>query len=464
MFKRTLVFLFPLIIIFLIVSCTTKPKEEPSDQPNINAIEASPNIVSKGGTVYLFLAATDPEADEMYYDWSCPKGQFFADELLQTESNTANPCWWKSPTEEDNYTITVTCTDSISDPVDTSITVSVSIYSLDTIIGEAELASPFAMYLDDDGNIYVSDPGLSCIHAFLGNDYFRWNFAGLDSDSVWMHDTTGYDTIIDTTVTPYDTTINAIVDTLFDSLKIFHAKFTNPTAITVDEVNNLLYVTDKISGYPNDTTEISVYITDNIGSPTDTLFGFTHKVNDREDLAYTISAPYDIAVSPINRWLFISSGGLIIAYDSTWFFDGWDRKWYYSTGIEYDGHGLELCNDTLYLACFSSDTNSCVWRLVDITNPIGPTLDFEFSDTTLQFVGGIAIGQNGHIFVTEGGGSEKSYHRIVEYDNTGNYVRSFGSLGDKVDQFNSPTDIFIDSTGKIYVVDMGNHCIKVFKE
>lgn len=462
MFKRTLVFLFPLIIIFLIVSCknATKPKEEPSDQPVINAIEASPNIVSKGGTVYLFLAVTDPEADEMYYDWSCPQGQFFADELLQTESNTANPCWWKSPTEEDYYTITVTCTDSISDPVDTSITVSVSIYSLDTIIGEAEFASPFAMYLDDDGNIYVSDPGLSCIHAFLGNDYFRWNFAGLDSDSVWMHDTTGYDTIIDTTVTPHDTTINAIVDTLFDSLNIFKSKLTAPAAITVDEGQNLLYVADATI----DSTIVSVYNTDNIGSPSDTLHGFLFRISDETDLSpFTLMGPYSFAVDPSSKWLYISTHNLIFSYDSTWFYSGWDRNWYFSLGLNYEGRGLKIFNGDLYLACFH-DSVSCVRKFTDITNPTGPTLDFEFSDTTLQIVGGIAIAQNGHIFVTEGGGLEKSYHRIVEYDNTGNYVRSFGSLGDKVDQFNSPTDIFIDSTGKIYVVDMGNHCIKVFKE
>ena len=461
MFRRTLVFLFPLFIIIFVLSCenSRKPVTPESKSPVINAIEVSPNIVSKGGTVYLFLAVTDPDEDTMYYEWSCPQGQFFADELLQTESNTANPCWWKSPAEEDYYTITVTCTDSISDPVDTSITVSVSIYGLDTIIGEDEFASPFAMYLDDDGNIYVSDPGLSCIHAFLGNDYFRWNFAGLDSDSVWMYDTTGYDTTIDTTVTPHDTTITAIVDTLFDSLNIFKSKLTSPTAITVDEGQNLLFVADATI----DSTIVSVYNTDNIGSPSDTLHGFLFRISDQKGLSYTLEGPYSFTVDPSSKWLYISTRKLIISYDSTWFYSGWDRNWYYSLGIEYEGRGTKIFNGDLYLACFD-DSVSCVRKFTDITNPTGPTLDFEFSDTTLQFVGGIAIGQNGHIFVTEGGGSEKSYHRIVEYDETGNYVRSFGSLGDKVDQFNSPTDIFIDATGKIYIVDMGNHCIKVFKE
>ena len=55
-------------------------------------------------------------------------------------------------------------------------------------------------------------------------------------------------------------------------------------------------------------------------------------------------------------------------------------------------------------------------------------------------------------------------HKVVEYDGNGNYIRSFGSLGDKEDQFNNPTDIFVDDNGKIYVVDMGNHSIKVFSE
>ena len=43
----------------------------------------------------------------------------------------------------------------------------------------------------------------------------------------------------------------------------------------------------------------------------------------------------------------------------------------------------------------------------------------------------------------------------------GSVEEIFGTLGDAPDQLNMPTDIEIKN-GYIYVVDMGNHAIKVF--
>jgi hypothetical protein len=456
-----------LFALLLILSCTREPVIPDTNAPVINSIEACPHIVSKGGTVYLNLAVTDPDEDKMYFLWSCSVGQFFSDEDLTTPSNITNPIWWSAPSSEGTYQITVTCTDSIGETpvfVDTNVTVSVSIYSLDSIIGEEKFSSPFAMYLDDNGNLFVSDPGLNAVHFHNGSNWYSWNFAGLDSDSVFEYDTVGFDTTIDSTVTPWDTVLSAIVDTLFDSLNIFLAGFTNPTALTVDETNDLLYVVDKISGEPNDTSEVSVYDVNSITSPSDTLYGFLHRVNDREDLAYPMKAPYDLVVNPVNRWLYISAGGFVVAYDSSWFFDGWNKLWTSSMPVVYKGHGVDITSDTLYLACFASDTFSAIWRYVDIMNPTVPTIDLEVSDSTLQYVNGIAVAPSGNIFVTEGGGSEGSYHRVCEYDRNGNFVRTFGSIGEEPDQFNFPSDIFIDDAGKIYIVDMGNHCIKVFSE
>lgn len=459
MLRRVMLILLPLVILLMILNCSKEPVVPDSTSPVINAIEAKPNIVSKGGKVYVNLAVTDREEDKMYFEWSCPNGQFYSDSLLQNVSNKSNPIWWKASEEEGNFTLTVICTDSISEEVDTSITVSVSIYSLDSIIGEDDFSTPFGMYLDASGNLYVSDPGLSCVHAYKDGGYFRWNFAGLDTDSVFHPETTWYNP------DSFD------IDSIFDSLSFSKLNYESPTAITVDEDNHLLYVAD----VKLDSTIMNLFCTDSISpSSEDTLYGFMLRMNDRTDLNFRIKSPYSFVINPVSRYLYMSTEISIVCYDSTWFMDGWQKKWSYATakqGVNFQGKGMGYYNDALYLASFGIDADSnysTVRRFIDIENPTGPTADdanFWIEDEYTAYVNGVAVSPvNGHIFVTEGGGSSLSFHRVVEYDENGTFVRTFGSLGRGHDQFNFPTNIFVDSDGKIYVVDMGNHCVKVFKE
>jgi len=497
MVKKYIPFVFPLLLIFALLSCSRNPVPPNSLKPVINAIEVSPNIVSKGGTVYLHLAVTDPDADKMYFDWSCTNGTFYSDSLLQNESRVANPCWWNAPSNEGNFKISVTCTDSMEDNngsfafVDTFVNISVSIYSLDTVIvaSGGGFGSPFAMYLDAAGKMYVTDPGLSAIHYYNGSKWISWNYFGLDTT---ITTTTSYDTI-DTIIPIIDTT--KIVKTL-----VGKDLYDTPSAIAVDENMNFFYVANA----KTDSTVMSIYdvnkmftaedtvtalstvvtmsedngvwdtLTDTLSLDTLCLYGFQFRESDRKDLHFRISAPYAASIEPTSKWFYVSTGISVIAYDTTWAKDGWKKHWSSATstgGINFEGKGMKVFNGKLYLASFGekSDTvYSLVRRYTDISNPSStPTVDLEFSsldDTTLAYVAGLAVGPDGHIFVTEGGGSEQSLHRVVEYDDAGNYVRSFGSLGNKPDQFNFPTDIFIDGTGKIYVVDMGNACIKVFKK
>jgi sugar lactone lactonase YvrE len=64
------------------------------------------------------------------------------------------------------------------------------------------------------------------------------------------------------------------------------------------------------------------------------------------------------------------------------------------------------------------------------------------------------------IYVTDTGNN-----RIVRMDNiTGANWSYYGSSGNGVGQFNSPTGIFIDSSGRIYVSDTGNHRIVRFDD
>jgi hypothetical protein len=493
MLRKVMLVLFPLIILLIMMNCSKEPVVPASTSPVINAIEAQPNIVSKGGKVYVNLAVTDREEDKMYFEWSCPNGQFYSDSLLQNVSNESNPCWWKAPEEEKNFTLSVTCTDSISNPVDTSITVSVSIYSLDSIIGENEFGSPFAMYLDDEGKMYVTDPGLSSIHYYNNTKWISWNYFGLDTSV--STDTVYYN--IDTIVTPHDTSYKIIKKTL-----IGKDLYDSPSAICVDEDINYVYVANVeiestiVSVYdfdkmftPEDTVtalsysityirddSINLYdtLTDTLSLDTLCLYGYQFGRNDRTDLSFRIKSPFSFAVDPITRLFYISTEISIICYDSTWTVEGWERQWSYATatgGINYQGKGMDLYNDALYLASFKKEedsTYSVVRRFIDIGNPTGPTADdanFWIQDEYTAYVSGLAVSPvNDHIFVAEGGGSESSLHRVVEYDGNGDFVRTFGCLGESPDQFNFPTDIFLDPDGKIYVVDMGNHCIKVFKE
>jgi len=43
------------------------------------------------------------------------------------------------------------------------------------------------------------------------------------------------------------------------------------------------------------------------------------------------------------------------------------------------------------------------------------------------------------------------------------FVKSWGSFGTAVGQFNSPTHIALDASGRVYVADYGNHRIQMFK-
>jgi DNA-binding beta-propeller fold protein YncE len=51
---------------------------------------------------------------------------------------------------------------------------------------------------------------------------------------------------------------------------------------------------------------------------------------------------------------------------------------------------------------------------------------------------------------------------VVKVDRDGNYIDSFGQLGDGVVDFTRPKGIAIDDEERIYVVDNGMQCVKIF--
>lgn len=58
-----------------------------------------------------------------------------------------------------------------------------------------------------------------------------------------------------------------------------------------------------------------------------------------------------------------------------------------------------------------------------------------------------------------------SFHfRVVELDENFNFLRGFGGFGNSISSFINPNSIYIDSEGLIYVCDIGDGKIKIFKE
>jgi len=72
-------------------------------------------------------------------------------------------------------------------------------------------------------------------------------------------------------------------------------------------------------------------------------------------------------------------------------------------------------------------------------------------------VGGITTDLEGNILVVDSGNN-----CIQKFDNNGNFITKWGSIGLEDGQFSSPIGIAGDSKGNIYIVDTGNRRIQKF--
>ena len=70
---------------------------------------------------------------------------------------------------------------------------------------------------------------------------------------------------------------------------------------------------------------------------------------------------------------------------------------------------------------------------------------------------GIALDSSGNIYVADLGNS-----RIKKYDANGNFLTMWGSFGSTDGKFNEPIAIAVDSSNNIYVVDKKNNRIQKF--
>jgi DNA-binding beta-propeller fold protein YncE len=68
----------------------------------------------------------------------------------------------------------------------------------------------------------------------------------------------------------------------------------------------------------------------------------------------------------------------------------------------------------------------------------------------------IAIDSKGNVFITDTGNK-----RIVVYDENGNYVSQFGSVGLEPGQLDEPVGVAVDKNGLVYIADTWNQRIQV---
>lgn len=64
----------------------------------------------------------------------------------------------------------------------------------------------------------------------------------------------------------------------------------------------------------------------------------------------------------------------------------------------------------------------------------------------------IAVDSSGHVFTTDPEG-----YRVLEFDASGHYIRSWGDFSPNIDGFGLPSGIAVDHDGDVWVSDAGNH-------
>lgn len=72
----------------------------------------------------------------------------------------------------------------------------------------------------------------------------------------------------------------------------------------------------------------------------------------------------------------------------------------------------------------------------------------------------IAFGKGGEIYVSQGHGKGES--RLVMFDASGGFIKTWGGHGSAAGQFNQPHSIVVNAEGLLYVADRSNQRIQVF--
>ena len=85
------------------------------------------------------------------------------------------------------------------------------------------------------------------------------------------------------------------------------------------------------------------------------------------------------------------------------------------------------------------------------------TFDSKFGEGRLAEPHGLALDADGNVYVADSG-----QHKIVKFDATGKYLKSWGGLGSSTGKLSYPRGIAVGANGRVYVADNGNYRVQVF--
>jgi DNA-binding beta-propeller fold protein YncE len=169
------------------------------------------------------------------------------------------------------------------------------------------------------------------------------------------------------------------------------------------------------SAYVADTNNNRIVHFDPEGQHLGSWGTFGDATSDDPAPAGTLNQPWDVAVSPDGRWIYVA--------------DTWNHRIQKFTP---SGSAVAMWGSANY------DPTS--------GDPLG-----------LWGPRGIAVDPQGRVLVADSGNK-----RIVVYDPDGNYVTQFGTGGMDVGQLEEPVGIAVDSQGRVYVADTWNQRVQVF--
>ncbi|MGH9147000.1 MAG: peptidyl-alpha-hydroxyglycine alpha-amidating lyase family protein [Vicinamibacterales bacterium] len=75
----------------------------------------------------------------------------------------------------------------------------------------------------------------------------------------------------------------------------------------------------------------------------------------------------------------------------------------------------------------------------------------------------VLVAPNGDIFVADGHGG-KSNARIVKFSKDGKFIKAWGKQGAGPGEFDTPHNLAMDSSGRLFVADRGNSRIQIFDQ
>ena len=125
---------FIIIVIILLIACFEDPGDDNLNAPEVSIIYSSSDdlVINQGDTVSFWVNASDPQGEDLTYDWTATGGTILAPANKDSVS-------WRSPNSGGTYTIYVEVSNSTK-----STTKSIDIEVLSEEIPYVKIISPLA--------------------------------------------------------------------------------------------------------------------------------------------------------------------------------------------------------------------------------------------------------------------------------------------------------------------------------